>query len=83
MEGRLGEKLVTAVPGIDDATQRNLAENEITRASQLLEKYLQNPLNFRPLLIETFGVDVNDADFAYISLCDFSRINFLPDILPR
>ncbi len=80
MEGPLGNQPVTAVPGIDDAAQRNLG---MTRAFQLLEMYLQNPLTFQTTLMETFEVHVDNAILAYNALRDVSRINFAAMALYR
>ncbi len=67
---QFGEKPVTVVPGIGPAAQHAMG---ITRASQLLGMYLQNPLNFQSLLMGTYGVYANNAGLAYNALREFSN----------
>ncbi len=83
MEGPLGEKRVTAVPGIGPVAAEEMERRGITTASQLLEMYLQDPSTFETTLRDDYGVCANYARDAYFTLRDVSRINYIPDILPR
>ncbi len=64
----LGKKPVTAVPGIGPAAAQKMAWKGITKASQLLGIYLQNPLSFQDRLWFEFGVNRYYSGFAYNAL---------------
>ncbi len=61
---------MTALPGIGKAAAKNMAWKKITKASQLLEIFLQNPLNFQARLWDEFKVRFDYAGFAYNALCE-------------
>ena len=69
----LTEQPVTAVPGIGVVAAQQMAWTGITKASQLLEIYLQDPLNFQARLWAEFGVYSHHAEWANDALCDVSR----------
>ncbi len=64
----IGEKPVTAVPGIGDAVAHRFAVKGITKASELLGIYLLDPSNFQTRLGEEFGVYSHHARFVYNAL---------------
>ena len=69
LNSRLGDKHVTAVPGIGPATAQRMGT---TRAYQLLGIYLLDPClpNFQATLWSKFGVYANNAGVAYNALQD-------------
>ena len=72
----LGEKRVSAVPGIGLQTELRFASKGIVRASQLLGIYLQNPMGFLARLM-TEGVYSHHAGWAYNALYQFSNTYIL------
>ena len=68
MNSQLEENPVTAVPGIGCQAAQNMIWMGITKASQLLGIYLQNPLNFQARLWAEFRVNSHHAGIAYNAL---------------